>query len=245
MVRPTPELGVDIGRLDVAVRPVPRVDAGPWQQMAAPDGAARERRHRRRVAAPVTIRHPPPRVRARRPAEEARLTRQPPVLLAHLGRDIRAAVRAGRVVRARVGGRPARLPGERGQCASGRRRWYWSSENYPASESRCRRRSGERRDHRHHAGPAAVLGEWTCSAAQVLVTSTRSHARVGAVPRGPPDEGERKACPPDRRRPLPVREPGRDAQAPGRVRPHPRPAAPRPRRVQGRGSWTLYKKLKF
>ena len=134
------ELGVDIGRLDV-------VDPGRLPGLGRRDVAAvrpgrsapgHERRGARRVRrAGRPVRHPPPGVPARgdarggppRSGQPARPARPPP------RGDVRAAVRAGRGLRPGPADDLLAFLAEEGhvrQADDGR--WYWSSENFPASE---------------------------------------------------------------------------------------------------------------
>ena len=111
----------------------------------------------RRAGRPV--RRPPPGVPARRlarggaarPGQPARPARPPP------RGHVRAAVRAGRGVRARPRRRPARVPRRGGPRPPGRRRALVLGEReLPGlGDLAADGRAGERRDHRHDAGPAA------------------------------------------------------------------------------------------
>ncbi len=119
------ELGVDVGRLDVSILAgYPGSIAGTWQQIGRAGTAQRdERRRARRLGRPgrPLCRRPPgvpPRRRARggpdRPGQPPRPARP------HPGRDVRAAVRAGRGVRSGPGRRPARVPRRGGARPAGR-----------------------------------------------------------------------------------------------------------------------------
>ena len=99
--------------------------------------------------------------------------------------------------------------------------WYWSSENFPASEISMRTAApGERRDHRHEPGPAA--GPRRGRPVQRPGPRPRPrdlHPRVGPVPRRQARLGRAQGVrPQDRRRPLHVRQPGGDAEAARRLR---------------------------
>ena len=135
------ELGVDIGRLDV-------VDPGRLSRARSPATWQQFGRAGRRLGTSVAVlvasgrpgrpvRHPPPGVPARgharggppRPGQPARPARPP------AGRHVRAAVRAGRGVRAGPADDLLAFLAESGhvrQADDGR--WYWASENFPASE---------------------------------------------------------------------------------------------------------------
>ena len=137
-------------------------------------------------------------------------------------RDVRAAVRARRVVRARAGGRPARVPRRGRARPPGRRRplVLELGELPGVGGVAAGGRARERRDHRHHAGPAAGPRRGRPVQRPGARPPARDlHARVGAVPRGPARLGRAQGVrPPDRRGPLHVRQPGGDAQAARRVR---------------------------
>ena len=136
------ELGVDIGRLDVSILAgYPGSVAATWQQIGR---AGRRSEHQRRRSSsrrrsPVDqyVIHHPEFLLDGTP-EEARLDPDNlHVLLAHLRcADVRAAVRAGRGLRARR--RPTTCSRSSPRRATSARpsdgRWYWSSENFPASE---------------------------------------------------------------------------------------------------------------
>ena len=194
----------------------------------------RERRDPRRVAgARGPVRHPPPGVPARgqarggtpRPGQPPRAARAP------AGRGVRAAVRSGRLVRAGTGGRAARVPGRGRPGPPGRRRaLVLELRELPrVGDLAPLGRARERGDHRHVAGPAARARRGRPVQRPGARPRARDlHARVGAVPRGPARVGRAQGvCPPDRRGPLHVREPGGDAQAARRVRRRPRPPAGR------------------
>ena len=203
----------------------------------------RERRDPRRLAgAGRPVRHPPPGVRARRPAgggpASTRTTstccsptsgarrsscRSSPAtwfgpgpaddLLAFLGEGGHGPPGGRRALVLELG----ELPGVGGVAPGGGAR--------------------ERRDHRHDAGPAAGPRRGRPVRRPGPRPPARDlHARVGAVPRGPARVGRAQGVrPPDRRGPLHVREPRRDPQAARRVRGGAgdrRPA--RPRRGDGR-----------
>ena len=112
----------------------------PGSRWAGPAGGATcQRRDPRRLAGPGRpVRDPPPGVRARRPAGggAARPGQPPRAARPHPVRGVRAAVRARRVVRARARrttcSRSSARAGTVRQADDGR--WYWSSENFPASE---------------------------------------------------------------------------------------------------------------
>ncbi len=156
------ELGVDIGRLDAAIiAGYPGSVAGTWQQIGRAG-----RRSGVSVAVVIAsgspvdqyvIHHPeflpgrharggPP--RSRQPAHPA----GPPE-----GRDVRAAVRAGRGLRSGSGRRPARVPGRGAPRPAGGRRSLVLVERELPGIGHLAANGGqrERRDHRHHAGPAA------------------------------------------------------------------------------------------
>ena len=232
------ELGVDIGRARRGgARRLPGLD----RRDVAADGARRapgRRQHRdpRRVArARRPVRHPPPGVPAgRRAGGGAPGPGQPPRAARPPARGgVRAAVRAGRRVRSRAGGRAARLPGRGWPGPPGRRRSLVLElgelprlgDLAPVGGAR------ERRDHRHVAGPAARAGRGRpVRRAGPRPRARDLHARVDPVPRRPARVGRAQGVrPQDRRRPLHVREPGRDPQAARRVR-------RRRRRRAGRGS---------
>ena len=121
------ELGVDIGRLDVAVL---AGYPGSHRRDLAADGprraaGRRERRDPRRVAgARRPVRDPPPGVPARRQARggAARPGQPPRAARAPARRRVRAAVRSGRLVRAGTGGRAAGVPRRGRPGPAGRRR---------------------------------------------------------------------------------------------------------------------------
>ena len=109
------ELGVDIGRLDASILAgYPGSVAGDLAAVRpGRPSAGHQRRGARRVGrAGRPVRDPPPGVPARgharggpaRPGQPARPAGAP------AGGDVRAAVRPGRGLRARSGGRPARVP---------------------------------------------------------------------------------------------------------------------------------------
>ena len=218
---------MDIGRLDVAVLAgYPGSIAGTWQQMGRA-GRRGDVSVAVLVASPAPVDqyviHHPEFVLGGQP-EEARLDPDNlHVLLAHLRcADVRAAVRARRVVRARAGGRPARVP-RRGRHGppGGRRPLVLELGELPrlggvAAFGRAR----ERRDHRHDAGPAARARRGRPVQRPGARPPARDlHARLGAVPRRPARLGRAQGVrPPDRRGPLHVRQPRRDPQAARRVR---------------------------
>ena len=109
-------------------------------------------------------------------------------------------------------------------------RWYWSSENFPASEVSLRSAAPENVVIIDTTPDRPrVLGEVDLFSAQVLVHqhAIYMHDSV-AVPRGPARVGRAQGVrPPDRRRPLHVREPRGDAQAARRVRRRAEPPAGR------------------
>ena len=100
------------------------------------------------------------------------------VLLAHLrAADVRAAVRAGRGVRARAGRRPARLPVRVGpRPRGGRRALVLGERELPGlGDLAAHGRPGERRDHRHDARTGrGSSARSTCSAPRSSSTSGRS-----------------------------------------------------------------------
>ena len=185
------------------------------RQHRDPRGVARARR---------PVRHPPPGVPAgQRAGGGAPRPRQPPRAARPPARGgVRAAVRAGRRVRSRAGGRAARLPGRGWPGPAGRRRSLvlelgelpGLGDLAPVGGAR------ERRDHRHLARPAARAGRGRpVRRAGPRPRARDLHARVDPVPRGPARVGRAQGVrPQDRRRPLHVREPGRDPQAARRVR---------------------------
>ena len=221
------ELGVDIGRLDVAD---PGRLPGLGRRHLAADRPSRstpgrQRRDPRRVGRtgrplrgqPSGV---PPRRLARggptRPGQPPRPARPPQ------GGHVRAAVRAGRGLRAGSGRRPPRLPRRGGSRPPGRRRAVVLVEReLPGlGDLAPDRRPGERRDRRHD--PRSAAGHRR--GGPVLGPGPRPRAghlppRVGPVPRGPARlaraEGVR---PPGRRGLLHVRQSGRDPQAARRLR---------------------------
>ena len=233
------ELGVDIGRLDVSILAgYPGSVAATWQQIGRAG-----RRGGTSVGvlvasgAPVdryVVHHPEFLLDgtvgggAARPGQPPRPDRAPPL------RDVRAAVRAGRGLRAGAGGRPARVRRRVGPHPPGRRRALVLElgELPRVGGLAPQRRAGERRDHRHDAGPAAGPRRGR----PLLRPGPRPragdlHARVGPVLRGPARVGRAEGLrPPHRRRPLHVREPGGDPEAARRLRRGAgagRPAGPR------------------
>ena len=121
------ELGVDIGRLDVAILAgYPGSVAATWQQIGRAgrrSGASVAVLVASGVAGRPYVVHHPEFLLDGAP-EEARLDPDNlHVLLAHLrAADVRAAVRAGRGLRAGAGGRPARVPRRGGPRPPGGRR---------------------------------------------------------------------------------------------------------------------------
>ena len=195
----------------------------------------------RRAGRPV--RRPPPGVPARpaagggahRSGQPARPARPPE------GGGVRAALRAGRRVRARPRRRPARLP-RRGWATSARATTAAGTgrrENFPASEISLRTAAPENvviidttpdRPRVHRRG-RPLLGPDARPRARHLP------ARVDPVPRRPARLGRAQGVrPPRRRRPLHAGRPGGDAQAARRLRePRRAPAGRRaPRRGDGR-----------
>jgi hypothetical protein len=169
------------------------------------------------------VRDPPPRVppRGRARGGAARPGQPPrPPRPSSCG-DVRAAVRARRGVRAGPGRRPARVPRRGGPRPPGRRRpWYWS-ENFPASEISLRTAAPENVVIIDTTpGPAARPRRGRPVQRPGPRPRARDlHARVGPVPRRQARVGRAQGVrPQDRRRPLHVREPRGDAQAARRVR---------------------------
>ena len=176
------------------------------------------RRPRRLRVSRRPVRRPPPGVPARAcPRRGPHRSGQP----AHPARPsegghVRAAVLAGRYVRAERRRRSARLPGRGGARPRGRRRpVVLELRELPRlRDLTANGGPGERRHHRHDARPAArarrsrpLLGPGARPPARHL------HARVDPVPRRPARVGRAQGvCPPHRRRPLHVREPGGDAE---------------------------------
>ena len=136
--------------------------------------------------------------------------------------DVRAAVRARRGVRARPRRRPAGVPRRGGARPPGERRPLVLGEReLPGlGDLAAHGRAGERRDHRHDAGPPA--GARRGRPVQRAGPRPRAgdlHPRVGPVLRRPPRMARAQGLRPSRRRrPLHVREPRGDAQAARGVR---------------------------
>ena len=177
------ELGVDIGRLDV-VDPgrLPGLDRRRRGSSSAGPGGGSETSVAVLVASGAPVDQyvdPPPGVPARghagggagRPGQPPRPARPP------ARGDVRAAVRAGRGVRAGAGRRPARVPRRGGPRPPGRRRaLVLGSRELPGlGDLAADRRPGERRDHRHDARTGrGSSARSTCSPPRSSSTSTRS-----------------------------------------------------------------------
>ena len=217
-------------------RPARRVDPRRLPGLGRGDVAAdrpgrparrHERRDPRRLGArrstSTSIHHPeflldgtPEEARAR-PGQPPRPARPPP------RGDVRAAVRAGRGVRAGPGGRPARVPRRVGPRPPGRA---------TAAGTGARRTSRRRRSRCGRAAPENVViidttpgpaaGPRRGRPVQRPGPRPRArdlHPRVGPVPRRPARVGRAQGLrPQDRRRPLHVRQPGGDAEAARRLR---------------------------
>jgi len=160
---------VDIGRLDVAILPATPARLPPRGSRWAGPGGAETRGGVLIAGRPVdryVVEHPEFLLES--PPEEARLDADNlHVLLAHLkAATFELPFEPGE----RFG------PGEaepllaflarRAWYGARRRSLYWSNENFPASSVSLRPPPGERGHHRHHAGPAAVIGEIDIFAAQ-------------------------------------------------------------------------------
>ncbi len=216
------ELGVDIGRLDASILAgYPGSIAATWQQFGrAGRRGGTSRRRPVASSAPVDqyVVHHPEFLLEGTPEEARADPDNLHVLLAHL----RAAIfelpfEPGEV----FGPAPADdllafLAEERHVRQAGDGRWYWSSENFPASEISLRTAApGERRDHRHDAGPSARARRGRpVQRPGPRPRARHLHPRVDPVPRRPPGVDRAQGVrPPDRRRPLHVRQPRGDAQA--------------------------------
>ena len=202
-------------------RRLPGVGGGDLAAVRAGRPAAGHERRRpgRLGSAGRPVRHPPPGVPARgdargsapRPGQPARPAGAP------AGGDLRAAVRTGRGVRAGPGRRPPRVPRRGAPRPPGRRRALVLVEReLPGlGDLAADGRAGERRHHRHDAGPAA--GPRRGRPVQRPGPRPRAgdlHPRVGPVLRRPARVARAQGVrPPGRRRPLHLRQPGGDAQA--------------------------------
>ncbi len=233
------ELGIDIGRLDVAILAgYPGTIAATWQQMGRAG-----RRGEPSVAILVAgagaldryvATHPEylfeatPGGGAPGPGEHPRAAGPP------AGGDLRAALRPGRALRQRPGGRPAGLPGGGGPRApGGRRALVLGQRELPGLGDRpARGCAGERAHHRHRArAPAGPRRGGPLRGARARPREGHLPPRVAPVPRGRARLGGAQGARATRRhRLLHAGGAGRDAQAARGLRQRPSPGRQPPAR---------------
>ena len=199
--------------------------------------ASSSRRARRSTSTSSTTRSSCSRARRRRPGS----TRTTSTCCSRTSAARRSSGRSSRArcsarARSTTSSRSSREEGHVRQAGDGR--WYWSSENFPASEVSLRTAAPENVVIIDTTPDRPrVIGETDLFSAQVLVHTQAIYLHESvAVPRRQARLGRAQGLrPPGRRRLLHVRQPGGDAQAARRLRDRRRARRPPdPRRGDGR-----------